>query len=50
VNDLEKILSQINEKRLRMAELWDKTGKTDQEILGVSIEIDKLLNEYYRLL
>ena len=47
--DHEKLLFQINELKLKMRKLWDERGITDQEILGVSVEIDKLLNDYYRL-
>jgi hypothetical protein len=49
VDDLNEILSQINEKKLKMSALWETRGKTDPEILGISVEIDDLLNKYYRL-
>lgn len=49
VNEIEEIIFQINELKIKMTELWDEKGETDQEILGISIEIDTLLNKYYRL-
>ncbi|HEX3046660.1 MAG TPA: aspartyl-phosphate phosphatase Spo0E family protein [Bacillota bacterium] len=38
----------MNKKKRKMAELWDERGKTDSEILRVSVEIDELMNEYYK--
>jgi hypothetical protein len=46
----EKILYQINALKIKMGALWDERGKTDPEILEISIEIDVLLNEYSRTL
>lgn len=44
-----KIITQINQLKFKMEKLWDEKGKTNPEILEVSIEIDQLLNQYYRL-
>lgn len=46
----ENILLQIGELKLKMGRLWDERGKTDDEILEISVEIDGLINEYYRSL
>lgn len=46
--DRTEILLLMNTKKRKMADLWDERGKTDSEILRVSIEIDDLINEYYR--
>jgi hypothetical protein len=43
------IFAQIKTLRIKLGELWDKKGKTDQEILGLSVEIDQLINQYYRI-
>lgn len=44
----ERLVFQINSLKLKMSKLWDERGKTDEEILKISMEIDGLLNEYYR--
>lgn len=44
----EQLLLQINILKRKMAKLWDERGRTDDEILEISVEIDGLLNEYYR--
>jgi hypothetical protein len=43
-----KILLQINELKAKMGTLWDERGRTDKEILDLSVEIDDLINMYYR--
>lgn len=48
--ELDEILLRIGELIQEMAGLWDEKGKTGPEILAVSIRIDELLNQYYRLL
>jgi len=40
-------ITQINKLKIKMGELWDERGRTDPEILGLSIKIDQLLNQYY---
>jgi hypothetical protein len=42
------IFLQIGKLKLKMNALWEERGKTDPEILEISVEIDGLLNEYYR--
>ena len=44
----ENLLLHIKELKIKMAALWDERGTTDQEILEISVEIDGLINEYYR--
>jgi hypothetical protein len=48
ISDAE-IITKINELKIKMGELWDERRETDHEILGLSIKIDNLLNQYYRL-
>jgi len=48
ISDME-IITQINELKVKLGALWDERGKTDPEILGLSIKIDQLLNQYYQL-
>ncbi|HEX3048679.1 MAG TPA: Spo0E family sporulation regulatory protein-aspartic acid phosphatase [Bacillota bacterium] len=44
----EQILLQIRELKFKMGVLWDERQQTDKEILDLSVEIDVLLNLYYR--
>ena len=46
---MEEILRLIGERKIQMVKLWEKNHEFNREILDISIEIDKLLNEYYRL-
>jgi hypothetical protein len=46
----DNILLKIGDLKLKMGALWEERGKTDSEILEISVEIDGLLNEYYRRL
>lgn len=41
--------TQMQKLRGKLGELWDAKGRTDQEILELSVEYDKLLNQYYRI-
>ncbi|HEX3045420.1 MAG TPA: aspartyl-phosphate phosphatase Spo0E family protein [Bacillota bacterium] len=43
------ILLQINELKVKLGALWEERGKTDKEVLDLSVEIDDLINRYYRL-
>jgi hypothetical protein len=45
ISDTE-IITKINELKVKMGELWDERRETDHEILELSIQIDKLLNQY----
>ena len=45
----EEIFTEIKKLRVKMGELWEAKGKTDPEIIGLSVEIDRLINQYYRL-
>ncbi|HEX3043199.1 MAG TPA: aspartyl-phosphate phosphatase Spo0E family protein [Bacillota bacterium] len=47
--DQEEILIRINTQKLKLEKLWSERGQIDPEILGISTEIDKLVNAYYRL-
>ena len=49
ISDITEIVAQINKLKIKLGELWDEKGMTDPEILGVSLEIDRLLNQYYRI-
>jgi hypothetical protein len=46
---ISEIIRQIDILKIKMDELWNERGKTDQEILGVSMEIDRLINRYYQI-
>lgn len=46
---LEMLLEQINIARNRIQQLWDEKAHTDDEVLSVSIEVDRLMNEYQRM-
>ncbi|MCL6590150.1 MAG: aspartyl-phosphate phosphatase Spo0E family protein [Firmicutes bacterium] len=47
--EIERIKLQISELKFKMAQAFDETGETNQKVLGISIEIDELMNQYYRL-
>jgi hypothetical protein len=46
---ISEILTQISQLKIRLGELWDERGTMDQEILGLSMELDQLINQYYRM-
>jgi hypothetical protein len=46
---IDEILNKINEYRLKLTELWEIKGRTDQDILALSQEMDRLINEYNHL-
>ena len=48
LNILHTLEKQIAAGRRKLQELYDIRGCTDPEVLAVSIELDKLLNEYER--
>ena len=43
-SDLE-IINQIKTLKVKMGELYEERGTTDKEILDLSIEIDRLINQ-----
>jgi hypothetical protein len=43
------ILMKMKALQSKLDELWDEKGKTDQEMLDLSVELDRLLNQYYRI-
>lgn len=45
-----EIKAQLNLLRRKIVELYAARGKVDPEILGLSQEADKLINEYHGLL
>lgn len=47
--ELEQLKHQISELKFKMEEAWDAKGETDEKVLRISIEIDELMNKYYRL-
>jgi hypothetical protein len=47
--EIEQLKLQITELKFKMAKAFDEKGETDQKVLGISIEIDELMNQYYRL-
>jgi hypothetical protein len=49
MNAIFKLENKIEAVRLRMQELWNERGYTDDAVLITSIELDNLLNEYQRL-
>jgi hypothetical protein len=46
INHLEKRIKTV---RIKMQDLWNERGYTDEAVLTTSIELDKLLNKYQRL-
>ena len=42
------ILVQMKALQSKLGKLWDEKGKTDQEMLDLSVELDQLLNQYYQ--
>lgn len=47
--EINEIIGLINERKIKMTELWEKNYQTNQEVLDISMEIDELINKYYRL-
>ena len=47
--ETDEVIHQIKKMKAYMSELWEEKGRTDQEILDVSVKIDELLVKYYRL-
>ncbi len=48
-HSMNKLKEQIEAVRIKMQELWDERGYTDEAVLLTSIELDNLLNQYQRL-
>ncbi len=48
-SEITEIIIKINQLKIKLGELWDVKGETDQEILWLSEEIDLLLNQYDRM-
>jgi hypothetical protein len=48
-HSMNKLNNRIEEVRMKMQNLWDERGYTDETVLKISIELDNLLNEYQRL-
>lgn len=42
------LITEMKKIRIKLGELWDTKGRTDQEILELSMEYDNLMNQYYR--
>ena len=49
-NQITQLETAIARSRRRLQSLWDAKGCTDAEVLNASIELDRLINEYLRLL
>jgi hypothetical protein len=49
MNNDKELITRINSLKIKMETAWAERGETDHEVLGLSIEIDKLLNQYYRV-
>ncbi len=48
--DLENIKSKIQKARTRLTKLWELKNKTDHEVLTAAEEVDRLMNEYDKLI
>lgn len=48
-NSISHLEKRIKAVRIKMQNLWDERGFTDEAVLITSIELDELLNEYQRL-
>lgn len=49
-NQITQLETAIARSRQRLQSLWDAKGYTDAEVLNASIELDRLINEYERLI
>ena len=49
-NQITQLETAIACSRRRLQTLWEAKGCTDAEVLNASIELDRLINEYLRLL
>lgn len=49
VKDLNSLKNQISITRAKMNELWNQRGCTDAEVLAVSVQLDRLLNQYQQI-
>lgn len=47
-SDRKRLYQKIENTRPKLQDLWNQKQKTDQEILKVGDELDKLMNEYSR--
>jgi hypothetical protein len=50
VKDLKSLKNQISITRAKMNELWNQRGCTDAEVLAVSVQLDRLLNQYQQII
>jgi hypothetical protein len=48
ITSMNKLEHRIKVVRMKMQNLWNERGYTDETVLKVSIELDQLLNEYQR--
>lgn len=48
--EIEEIAGWIDDRKIKMAELWQKNRKMDQEMMDISKEIDALVVKYYRMI
>lgn|GEM_PF-642663 len=46
---LAELKTQITLARKTLHALWETKGRTDDEVLNASIELDQLLNQYHQL-
>lgn len=49
-NQMSKLRQKIEVARKEMERLWDLKKRTDPEVLRAAEKVDKLLNEYRKLL
>lgn len=49
INDLNILKGKISSTRAKMNALWEQRGRTDKDVLAVSMELDRLLNLYQKL-
>ncbi|TCL61900.1 Spo0E like sporulation regulatory protein [Hydrogenispora ethanolica] len=49
-NQMSKLRQKIEVARKEMERLWDLKKRTDPEVLRAAAKVDKLLNEYRKLL
>lgn len=49
IKDLKSLKNQITVIRAKMNELWNQRGYTDAEVLAVSVQLDRLLNQYHQI-
>ena len=49
INDEINLKAKITTTRAKMNALWNQRGRTDADVLEVSIQLDHLINQYHQM-